>query len=379
MTAFDRKTLPEDFAEQLTTKSLPELKELFRIIAVNARDKHSTNCAIAFPQCPDELTRWLVGQGLNVDEPSSLGWSPLAVRAETPGANLAILLELGANIDGPSQFRAPLIRAVYGGSLEHVKLLIEQGADPLKPRSDGSNALEAAVEQCTRRHISTYLPIVEYLASLTRRDAVAGWRRLFGPKTPVYPITGELINLVEKHGQSLEARRFNIALHGDVADEADLARFERGVRRLCQLFELPAVPVIPLVDIHDGVSPIIATGTGTHAKYVQLWEMLVPPSGPARTVQGEVIRIVGRLRHEIEGNGGINWSDDFRAMQDALVTHLASGNAIADENRADAVWIINETRDGDLRDGMSVLDKAAVAWVELNPEPVPLAPPPYLH
>jgi len=105
--------------------------------------------------------------------------------------------------------------------------------------------------------------------------------------------------------------------------------------------------------------------------------MLVPGRGPASTVQGEVIRIVGRLRHEIEGNGGGNWDDDFLAMQDALLAHLASGNPVTqylDEVRS----VVADSRDGGgwHRD-FSVLDRSAVAWVALNPVPIPLKEVPY--
>src|ERR1044072_8758514 len=40
-----------------------------------------------------------------------------------------------------------------------------------------------------------------------------------------------------------------------------------------------------------------------------LWQSLVPDSGQASTVQGELIRSVGRLRDEAERNGNANWDE----------------------------------------------------------------------
>lgn len=36
-----------------------------------------------------------------------------------------------------------------------------------------------------------------------------------------------------------------------------------------------------------------------------LWDYLVPPSGQAETAQGEIIRIAGRIQHEMLDNGCI--------------------------------------------------------------------------
>lgn len=50
-----------------------------------------------------------------------------------------------------------------------------------------------------------------------------------------------------------------------------------------------------------------------------LWNRLVPGSGPATTGQGEVVRIAGRLAREILVDGRMNGDADFAAMLTALV------------------------------------------------------------
>ena len=47
--------------------------------------------------------------------------------------------------------------------------------------------------------------------------------------------------------------------------------------------------------IHDAISPIIITETKETAQFHQHWNYLVPPCGRAKTAQGEIIRIAGRV------------------------------------------------------------------------------------
>ena len=46
------------------------------------------------------------------------------------------------------------------------------------------------------------------------------------------------------------------------------------------------------------------------AEYRRLWKTLVPPRGPAQSLQGEMIRLTGRLSDEAFRNGNINWRKD---------------------------------------------------------------------
>ena len=76
---------------------------------------------------------------------------------------------------------------------------------------------------------------------------------------------------------------------------------------------------------HDGVSPIIfkigKNAIELRTQFHQLWDYLVPPSGRAETAQGEMIRIAGRVRHEMLDNGCINWDDDFNKMLKTVVKY----------------------------------------------------------
>ena len=54
-----------------------------------------------------------------------------------------------------------------------------------------------------------------------------------------------------------------------------------------------------------------------------LWKTLVPKSGQADTVQGELIRAVERLRWESRNNGNGNWDEGFVRFCDFLERTLS--------------------------------------------------------
>ena len=122
--------------------------------------------------------------------------------------------------------------------------------------------------------------------------------------------------------------------------------------------------------VHDGVSPIIVTETEERAQFNQLWSYLVPPSGRAQTAQGELIRIAGRVEHEILDNGGMN---DFRSMLHTFPQYLRLGNAFSEDEIKAAELLTNlliAARDEGRGMGSlcSALCACAVAWVQQNPE-----------
>ena len=59
---------------------------------------------------------------------------------------------------------------------------------------------------------------------------------------------------------------------------------------------------------HIRPSTIARKGNWWKKEHERLWDELVPFSGPAKTVQGEVIRITGKLTREASTNGNLNWS-----------------------------------------------------------------------
>jgi len=125
--------------------------------------------------------------------------------------------------------------------------------------------------------------------------------------------------------------------------------------------------------VHDGVSPIIVAEDDEAVQFNQLWNYLVPPYGRAQTAQGEIIRIAGRVQHEMLDNGGINWDDDFRKMLHSFPKYLRLGNAFDEDDIKLAElltqFLITAGDEGRIDDCLcATLCSCAVTWVKQNPE-----------
>jgi hypothetical protein len=145
-----------------------------------------------------------------------------------------------------------------------------------------------------------------------------------------------------------------------------------GLDRLYALFDVPPVPWRVL---HDGHAPIVAKSARWEDQHQELWALLVPSSGPASTVQGEVIRIAGRIADELDRNGGANWDADYRKMARAFLAQVGSGEPLPDAERDRAARLVaGATKLEGVGAGLCEL---AVHWVRLNPTPTALTPPDY--
>lgn len=100
-----RKTLPRDFETLLTRATPDELVSVFDRTRIDARGGSAKATAIGFVDCPDELIRWLVAQGLDVDATDTFGATPLHVRAARGRPEqIPLLLALGTDIERPHRF-----------------------------------------------------------------------------------------------------------------------------------------------------------------------------------------------------------------------------------------------------------------------------------
>lgn len=59
-----------------------------------------------------------------------------------------------------------------------------------------------------------------------------------------------------------------------------------------------------------------------------IWENLVPSSGRADTLQGEVIRAIELLAWEAQNNGNLNWDKEFDRLIDFLREVFTSGDSV---------------------------------------------------
>jgi hypothetical protein len=364
-----RKTLPKDFDELLKSGDLDALKGIFDSVEVNARGGVFKQSALAFNDCPDDLSRWLLEQGADLNSGDSYGETPLHARAGHWQGNIAVLLELGADVNHAAGGRGtPLHRASAVGNLETAHLLLEYGADPDALNSKGQSPLAFALERCSNAHIERMAPMAELLLNVmsappTKKSFIG---RLFGSTAGSSPtVTPEMQSMIEKIGKNFEFHRagFNPESVGAASNALD------------RLYSLFAVTPIARRAPHDGKSDIIIKSSTWRDQHHELWELLVPSSGAASTVQGELIRISGRISDELERNGGANWDADYRKMADAFLAHLQTGRGLALPDMDSAIKSVSEIKNkqGDPDE----LCRLAVNWVVLNPTPVHLQVPSY--
>ena len=79
-------------------------------------------------------------------------------------------------------------------------------------------------------------------------------------------------------------------------------------------------------------SRIDASGSSLDiAKWV--WRNLVPKSGAANCVQGELLRAIEKLRSEAQENGNINWDEGFELFVAFLRDKLTCQEYLSEEDR----------------------------------------------
>ena len=140
---------------------------------------------------------------------------------------------------------------------------------------------------------------------------------------------------------------------------------------LQQLYKLFGVPPVPRRIQHDGKSPIVLTGNTWEARYEQAWTLLVPSNGSATTVQGEVVRIAGRVNDELLRNAMGNWDKEYRKMLTAISGYMQQGNPLSESEFAEVADIQKHILEDD-GTGTQRLCELATAWVVQNPQPIAL-------
>ena len=349
-----RKTLPSDFYEMIHRGDIEELKAVFDNCEITAyAGRCDLNTALHHYGVPVELVRWLVAEGLDVNTLNSYGRTPLNFHAGNSVEVTKVLFELGGDISKADNYdNTPLHSAASGYRPENVKLLVDQGVDlDAKNRIWERTPLEEALVSCRGIDIGRCAEVAEILVN-------AGARVTLAAK-----------DYVRKIGEDTEFHRE--AFNKDYIEEIDA-----GLAKLYKLFD---VEPIKQRKIHDGVSPIVVESGAWKEQFAELWELLIPSHGAAKTLQGEVVRIAGRVRDEMNRNGGCNWNRDYRTMLDAFVKHVASESALSDAELEEVKNLASSISPRGNFDETSLdrLCELATKWVLQNPEPIKLETPRY--
>ena len=340
-----RKTLTKDFEELLKEGDLQKLKDIFDKCELDARGGYGKQTALAYDKCPHELAVWLVEQGAELQATDTWGNTPLHNRSRSIFGNIKSLLELGADVhDQSSSIGTPLHAAADSHNVENTLLLLEYGAKIDALNSKGYTPLEQALRTCNNIAIVRTARIAQIYLN-------AGAQITPGMRQSVTAI-----------GEQFEFHRANF--NKDSVDEVSKA--------LDELYRMFGVEPVPKRILHDGRSAITTSAKTWQEQHEELWNLLVPSSGRAETIQGEVIRIAGRIGNELEGNGGINWDEDFRKMADAFLLFVKQGKQLSSSEVAEAEEIVEQVK---RKTGNTArMFELGVKWVIDNPTPMKLPP-----
>ena len=339
-----RKTLPDDFKELVASGDVEAIKSALRKCVPDAVfSRFDERTALMYPDLPEEVARWLVNEyGADINFADRYGKTALSEAAARKPGRIDLLLSLGAELNyQKDDYPTALIYSAMAYSVQGVRKLLEKGADVhMTGGYSHNNALDEALIRCQNIDIPSLAVIAGMLVD-------AG-----------IEVTEERKRLVTRIGKNFEFYRESFS-------EDYLPVCDAGLMDLYKIFD---VPPVPRRRKYDGSEPISVTGDTWTRQYNELWDMLVPGSGKAAFVQGEAIRIIGRLSHEILDNGAANWDEDFRSMRDALADFLATGKPAEDSILKVVRKISPHTEEATF----NVIAKAVVEWILANPQPMKL-------
>ena len=338
-----KKTLPKNFEELLTTGDIVALKSVFDQCEIDAKGGYGKQTALAYDNCPHELAKWLVENGADLEATDTWGNTPLHKRSRSIHGNIKSLLALKPNINSTTNsIGTPLHAAADSHNTDNVSILIEHGADLEIQNRQGLTPLQQALRTCRNTDIPATRDIIKLFINKGQKP------------------NEKSIELLQEIGENFE-------FHRDNFNKELLPKVEEALRDLYDIFQ---VNPIQSRKMHDGSSDIIPTSLGWQNQHTELWELLVPSSGHCQTIQGEVIRISGRISNELEGNGGINWDSDFKIMAETFYDFTTLGTPLPDSDLFELRSLIKEIKE---KNGDSYrMAELAVKWVSLNPKPINL-------
>ena len=339
-----KKTLPANFYELIEAKDLDALKAVFNECELNAYDRRSFNkSALSFYNIPLELMDWLIAQGADINVKDEYDRTPLHYHAQVNDIErVTLLLEKGADIESKAAYdETPLFAAGYHP--EVTALLIAKGANINAKDDRGHNVMERLLSRLYSGYIERAVKAAEiYLKA--------------GLKPTKYAK-----EQVTRVGEDFEFHR----------EDSDTEWVEKREEALQQLYKLFDVPPVPRRIQHDGKSPIVLTGDTWEKRYEQAWELLVPSRDKASTMQGEVVRIAGKVNDELLRNAMGNWDREYRKMLNAISGYLQQGNPLSESELAEVSDIQKHILEDD-GTGTQRLCELVTAWVVQNPEPIAL-------
>lgn len=339
-----RKTLPKDFEELIKNGNEAEIKAVFEKCNINAYGGYYKGNAFEY-LISESMMKWLLKQGADINYVDEYGYTPLLRHAGHKYSEVQAisLVKLGADILAKDRLYGEnaLHKAVKAGNIDLVKCLLEAGADTDVTDIMGDTPLEHAFRLAVTFDLITLVPVTDYLLEK-------------GVK-----VTDRLRDYMRKVAEDIEFRRND--LNTDHVEELDDA-----LEHLYKVLQVE--PVLKRV-LYDGKTKIEIHAKSWQKQHEELWSLLVPGSGHAQTVQGEVIRISGRIAHELLDNGGCNWDADYRKMVKAWGKYVEMGTPLSAEELQEFRRLTKSIKNVEEQE-LARLTELSVKWVTCNLDPI---------
>ena len=341
-----RKTLLDNFKEIIDSGDFEAFKNVFDKCEITATDRGKTTCnAFSYRNLTPKHIQFLVDRGLDINADCGFGEPAIDFHACNK-ENIDCLIKNGADVNLVLGFLGtPLARACFSNKAQAVRNLLEVGASVKNAEECiGISLLDETLRPCSNIAIIDVLEISRMLIDQGCKP------------------TDKTKMLVREIGERFEFCR-------DEFNQSSVNEYSDALNELYKLYDVE--PVSRIIK-HDGKSAIVVKGKRWQEQYNELWKMLVPASGSAVTVQGEMIRIVGMISHEILDNGGINWNDRHRKMLSSLSGLLNPNMGWNKRLVAEATDIIGEITSYTSEAKIDRLVEIIVKCVVDNPKPIKL-------
>jgi|GEM_PF-113023 len=347
-----RKTLPNNIQEILASGDVEAVAEAVKNCEIGAylRSEYGKPKLLHLV-CSQEIVEFLVARGEDINCRNERGQTPIHCRVKERRPDLIPgLIALGGDINARDNTdQTPLFDAVEYLDAQEVEQMIQWGADP---------TLDA--------HSKIY-------GDYTLTKYALSWYNLFDS-----PRILRIFNVLRAHGahpsgeeykalQAMDKDRCSIISHN--SEEASNPRFleaAEALRQLCEMFGVAQQVARPAPSVGEMLK--LDSSKSWKKLSNELWDLLVPLDNQAETLQGEAIRITGKVAYEVYDNGGINWDRSFGKLMDQYLRVVSSGVSLPSDSlsRAEAAVASLKTRSMNTGD-VDEITTLAVEWVRLNP------------
>lgn len=363
-----RMTLPKEFQDfcytrpyKWTEQDIEQCKKLLEPCHPDARKRGGYKETALHCYVPFEIAEWLIERGADVNISNTYG-TPLFKHAGVGHYDICkLFLKHGADVSIEDYAgQTALFNAADNGHYDVVELLLEHGADPCHHNCNFANSLTPLLYML--RRIDS---VPTKKQAITAKILVNAQREQGGLPDEEWEQAKEFISRI--------GHDYNVCKNSIDENFLKECDSEAAMEQLYALFDVtPAAPVIK----HSGEMPIIVDeNLSVDKQHHALWEFLVPESGKCATIQGEVIRITGRIDNESKGNGGVNWDTEYRKMLKALLDYLRQGTSLDEEEiqaTQQAISSIDNCKACGCWAETDRLKELSVKWVKQNPKPIPL-------